>query len=167
MPNFATRTASSRDDWQTPVHIVASLGEFDLDPCANWQEPTRLAKRGFVFSDNGLTQPWKGRVWLNPPYGASTQDWIIRLVQHGNGIALIPPRMGAQWFHTCVLDTFDGILFHKGRIAFLNPDSGRPVKENNADSIFVAYGESNVTALEKSGLPGKLWRQPENRAHDL
>lgn len=156
--SFITRTEATRDDWQTPLPLVQALGAFDLDPSANCQSPTRLAARGFTLTDDGLQQPWKGRVWLNPPYGAEARHWISRLAAHGNGIALIPPRVGAKWFHEQVLDTFDSILFHKGRIAFLDPVTGRPVRGNNADSIFVAYGDFNTEALASSGLPGKLWR---------
>lgn len=156
--SFTARTEATRDDWQTPLRIVQALGSFDLDPCANCRAPTRLATRGFTVAENGLEQPWQGRVWLNPPYGAEARLWIARLAAHGNGIALIPPRLGAKWFHEQVLDTFDGILFHKGRIAFLDPDTGLPVKGNNADSVFVAYGNENTAALAASGLPGKLWR---------
>ena len=156
--SFTTRTEATRDDWQTPLALVSALGTFDLDPCANCDAPMRLATRGFTLADDGLSQEWAGRVWLNPPYGAVARVWIARLAKHGNGIALIPPRLGAKWFHEAVLGTFDGILFHKGRIAFLDPGTGLPVKGNNADSIFVAYGATNVAALETSGLPGKMWK---------
>lgn len=156
--SFTSRTEVTRDDWQTPLALVGALGSFDLDPCANCEEPTRLATRGFTLADNGLSQKWGGRVWLNPPYGRQARQWISRLAQHGDGIALIPPRLGAKWFHDAVLGTFDGIFFHKGRIAFVDPSTGFPVTGNNADSIFVAYGEANIEALAASGLPGKLWR---------
>jgi len=153
--SFTTRTETTRDDWQTPIEIVRALGEFDLDPCANCDDPIRLARVG--FTSNGLVTPWHGRVWLNPPYGTEARAWLARLSHHGNGIALIPPRVGAQWFHQVVFDTFDAILFHRGRIAFIDPSTGKPVAGNNADSIFVAYGQNNVEALRNSGLPGKLW----------
>lgn len=156
--SFAARTEATRDDWQTPLSIVQALGTFDLDPCANCAAPTRLATHSFTIADNGLEQPWHGRVWLNPPYGADAKLWIARLASHGNGIALIPPRVGSKWFHDLVFDTFDSILFHKGRIAFIDPSTGLAVKGNNADSILVAYGDNNTEALARSGLPGKLWR---------
>lgn len=154
---FMSRTSSSRDDWQTPIELVETLGVFDLDPCANCREPTRLASQGFTISDDGLSLPWEGRVWLNPPYGKEARNWLQRLANHGNGIALVPPRVGAKWFHEVVFKTFDAILFHKGRIAFLNPDTGEPVSGNNSDSVFIAYGADNVDALIKSKLEGKLW----------
>lgn len=51
--------------WLTPRVILDKLGEFDLDPCAHsgW----KTAKNHFF--QNGLDNDWKGRVWLNPPYG--------------------------------------------------------------------------------------------------
>ena len=157
MRSFTSRTETTRDDWQTPLHIVQALGIFDLDPCANCDSPKRLAPNSFTKSDDGLAQTWRGRVWLNPPYGAEARVWLARLAEHGNGIALIPPRVGAHWFHEVVFNTCDAILFHKGRISFIEPATGNPVKGNNADSIFVAYGEENVKALHNSLLPGILW----------
>jgi phage N-6-adenine-methyltransferase len=159
MASFTGRSEDTRDDWQTPIELVEALGVFDLDPCANCEQPMRLARTGYTIADNGLHQPWAGRVWLNPPYGAEARQWVNRLADHGNGIALIPPRVGAKWFHNEVLETFDAILFLKGRIAFISPLTGLPVKGNNADSILVAYGHENVAALEASGLPGKIWRK--------
>lgn len=147
MPSFATRTESTRDDWQTPKEIVEALGHFDLDPCANINNPFRLASAGYPIG--GLDLPWAGRVWCNPPYGSECRDWLRKLAQHGNGIALIPPRVGSHWFHQEVLETCDAVLFLKGRIAFLD-DQLKPVAGNNADSVLIAYGLENVKALSLS-----------------
>lgn len=154
---FGSRTEATRDDWQTPIEYVRALGEFDLDPCANQHDPTRCARRAYTVEDDGLNLPWFGRVWCNPPYGSEARDWLEKLGQHGDGIALIPPRMGAQWFHNVVLARFDAMLFHYGRVAFINPETGLPVTGNNADSVFIAYGQRNVEALLASGIPGKVW----------
>lgn len=160
MTSFSSRTAATRDDWQTPASILSALGRFDLDPCANSDNPTRCAAKGFTISDNGLFQEWKGRVWLNPPYGgvAPAKVWLMKLTQHGNGVALVPPRVGARWFHDVVLSTCDAILFLKGRVSFIDPVVQRPAKENNADSVLIAYGMENVVAFENCGLEGKLWK---------
>lgn len=160
MATFSSRTAATRDDWQTPASIISALGNFDLDPCANINNPTRCASHGFTVRQNGLSRPWQGRVWLNPPYGgtAPVKTWLMRLALHGNGIALVPPRLGARWFHDVVLSSADAILFLKGRVAFIDPDAQRPVSGNNADSILIAYGAGNISAFERSGLEGKLWK---------
>jgi len=156
--NFATRTGSTRDDWQTPLRLVEALGRFDLDPCANTDDPTRCAGRGLTVVDDGLAQPWSGRVWLNPPYGRDTRFWMSKLAYHGNGIALIPPRMGSAWFQDIVLGNASALLFLKGRVSFINSQTGLPESGNNADSALVAYGHENVTALSESSIPGVIWR---------
>lgn len=158
MTAFQTRTDATRDDWQTPIEIIASLGAFDLDPCANTAEPTRCASFGYTAHDNGLSLPWFGRVWCNPPYGAECRDWMRKLSEHGDGIALIPPRVGSVWFQDEVLSTASGILFMRGRVSFINAATGEKVGANNADSCLIAWGAANVVALEISGIPGKLWR---------
>ena len=164
MPTFSSRTNATRDDWQTPMHIISALGRFDLDPCANADHPTRCAARGYTVAENGLSREWEGRVWLNPPYGgvAPAKVWLARLAEHGNGVALIPPRVGAQWFHDVVLSNAHAIFFLKGRVSFIDPTMNEPVKGNNADSVLIAYGAENVAAFERSGLDGKLWHLPVN-----
>lgn len=171
MSTFHSRTTTTRDDWQTPLEIVQALGTFDLDPCANVLDPTRCARVGFTEFDDGLSLEWtiSSRVFLNPPYGNEAKKWIARLVQHGNGIALIPPRMGSSWFHRLVLETADAILFLEGRVDFIdprtgnlasrsiNPVTGKPFGGSNMDTCLIAWGKLNVHALRACGLRGVLW----------
>ena len=56
------------DIWNTPIEIVNSLGQFDLDPCSSEKRKWDTAKKHFTILDDGLKQEWIGRVWLNPPY---------------------------------------------------------------------------------------------------
>ena len=58
-----------KDEWLTPPHILSALGKFDLDPCASVARPWGTAAVHYTREDNGLTKPWLGRVWCNPPYG--------------------------------------------------------------------------------------------------
>ena len=78
------------DDWYTPPLVFDALGiTFDLDPCAPpGGVPWIPAPRWFTESDDGLSQPWRGRVWLNPPY-SSPAPWLEKFVDHGDGVALI------------------------------------------------------------------------------
>lgn len=48
-----------------------TLGGIDLDPCSSgyWQRYTTQATTYYDREANGLTQPWFGRVWINPPGG--------------------------------------------------------------------------------------------------
>lgn len=141
------------NDWWTPPEIVGALGTFDLDPCAGvGQEP--LAKTVYAPPQDGLSLPWGGRVWCNPPYGPHVRKWAEKLAKHGNGILLIFARVETKaWHH--IWAHADGILFPFRRITFLRPGK-TSVKCGTAPSAFVAYGEQNVEALRMSNIEGAL-----------
>jgi hypothetical protein len=82
----------------TPKWIFDELGlEFDLDvasppPPINTHVP---AKHFFTINEDGLTQEWTGRVWMNPPF-SKPLPWVERFMSHANGIALLPTSTG-KW----------------------------------------------------------------------
>ncbi len=150
------RVDNGTEEWLTPPAIIRALGEFDLDPCAPVVRPWPTAAQHFTIYDNGLIQPWHGRVWLNPPYGNQAIRWMRRLVAHGDGIALLFARTETQMFFESVWDAADALLFMRGRIVF-HRVSGAPAEFNaGAPTCLIAYGARNVDALAASGIEGKL-----------
>lgn len=144
--------------WLTPRKYVDALGVFDLDPCG--APGHTLARHTYLLEngDDGLRDDWFGRVWLNPPYGKLTEPFLNRLATYGNGVALVFARTETKMFFEQVWARADAILFLRGRLSFLDA-TGTAAKANaGAPSVLVAYGEDNVTALEDSGLEGKLVR---------
>ena len=97
------RVSQGKDEWLTPPEIIKSLGEFDLDPCSPINRPWDTAKKHFNINDMGLMQNWEGRVWMNPPYGSETGNWLGKLRLHGNGIALVFARTDTTYFQEYVL----------------------------------------------------------------
>jgi DNA N-6-adenine-methyltransferase (Dam). len=71
-------TSASMDpdnnEYATPPEIWRPLsravGGFDLD-AASGAESTPIAPDRLTKDDDGLTQPWHGNVWLNPPWSTN------------------------------------------------------------------------------------------------
>jgi hypothetical protein len=140
-------------EWYTPPGIFAVLGlEFDLDPCSPpGGLPWIPARRFYCEADDGLSQPWAGRVWLNPPYGRLAGAWMRRLAAHGNGIALVFARTETAWWHETV-PTCSAVCFIEGRLSFVAAD-GLPGHSNaGAPSALIAYGEECAAAVAGAGL---------------
>lgn len=148
--------SSGSDTWLTPRHVLDAIGPFDLDPCAA-PDPVRwpTAKNHFTYRDDGISQSWAGRVWLNPPY-ASAWRWVERLADHGDGIALLFARTETKPFTRFVWDRADALLFLTGRLTFHTADGAKGVGNSGAPSVLIAYGSRNVDALAQSGLAGYL-----------
>jgi DNA N-6-adenine-methyltransferase (Dam) len=150
---FAHDRTTGKEDWLTPPEILKALGEFDLDPCAPMNRPWDMARKHYTFLDNGLTKPWIGRIWLNPPYGNETPRWMERLAKHGNGVALIFARTETATFFPWVWDYSHALLFLKGRVAFFTKE-GRRGGPAGAPSVLIAYGERNAETLKRCRLEG-------------
>lgn len=139
-------------EWLTPPEILRALGPFDLDPCSPICRPWNTAAYHYSIADDGLSQPWHGRVWMNPPFGRTAARWMRRLAEHGDGVALIPARTETAMFYESVWSRADAVLFIKGRPHFHRPDGSRAEFNSGAPICLVAYGERNVRALLDSGL---------------
>lgn len=154
-----TSGAFTRETWLTPPHILQALGRFDLDPCAApAPRPWDTARHHFTLPEvDGLRAPWRGRVWLNPPYGKQTGRWLERLAEHPDGgLALVFARTDTRDFQTHVLERADAVLFIAGRITFCHPD-GRPADHNGgAPSCLVSYCEAETSTLRLCGIAGAL-----------
>ena len=145
------------DEWLTPPEVLAALGPFDLDPCAcSIPRPWPTAARHYTREDNGLTKPWAGRVFCNPPYGGPSVvgPWMRRMADHATGVALIFARTETELFHETVWQRASGVLFLKGRLFFHRPDGGRAAANAGAPSCLVAYGASDAERLRTCGLAG-------------
>lgn len=146
------------DDWLTPLSILQPLGRFDLDPCAApFPRPWPTASEHFVIPE-GLIRPWRGRVWLNPPYGKDVGLWLAKLADHGRGTALVFARTDTKWFHEHVWAKADGLLFLRGRITFCRPDCSLAPHNSGGPSVLIAYGERDANMLATCGLDGEYIR---------
>lgn len=138
------------DDYYTPPWVFERMNiDFDLDVASppggiDWIP----AKQYFTIEDDGLSQPWHGRVWMNPPY-SNPKPWIERFIQHANGITLVPMTRG-HWFND----------LWKSDASFVIPDQKETlfkfVRDNKLTGIFmpvvfIAFGQECQTAISQLG----------------
>jgi hypothetical protein len=137
-------------DWYTPKWIFDELGlVFDLDVAApvggvEWIP----AKNHFDIYTDGLISEWNGNVWLNPPYGKHTGQWLEKMHHHRNGIALVFSRTDCNWFHDYVFNS-DAILFIKQRVKFVDGLGKTAGNGAGCGSMLIAWGDCNVEAIKK------------------
>jgi phage N-6-adenine-methyltransferase len=124
-------TQSDSNEWYTPAHIIdlarETLGGIDLDPAScELANQTVQAEHYYTEDDNGLSLPWNGRVWMNPPYGELAGKFVHRFVseyQAGNidaGIILVKAATDTAWFRPL----FEyPICFIHGRVKFYTSET--------------------------------------------
>ena len=118
---------SNENEWYTPSTYVEAaryvLGGIDLDPASTSKaNETIKAERFYTKTQDGLSQAWSGRVWLNPPYGGMTAKFIEKFVsgfrarQITAGICLVNAHCtDTEWFQSLWIGT---LCFTNHRIDF-------------------------------------------------
>lgn len=146
------------DDWYTPPEIFGALGlTFDLDPCSPGDTHWVPARCCYTKDDDGLMQPWSGRVFVNPPFGGryGHLPWLSRFLDHGNGVAIVRAYTSSDWWHYTLVPRAQGLLFPKGKTKFIRPD-GSIGKAPGHGVVLIGMGEECVRALRRASglLPG-------------
>jgi len=146
------------NEWYTPQEYIESarrvMGAIDLDPASSEVAQERVkAGAFFTIEDDGLLQPWQGRVWLNPPYAQPAIQHFMEKVtgEHLKGairqaIVLTHNYTDTRWFHIGVSGA-SAICFTRGRIGFLNPE-GKKAAPTQGQAFFY-YGESTAAFREE------------------
>lgn len=135
-------------EWYTPPEILAAardlLGAIDLDPASSPAANQLVrAARIFTIADNGLSRPWRGRVWLNHPYGrAVNAAWVDKLIgeyergQVIEALCITFASTGTEWFRP-LLDYPQCYLFK--RVRFIQPN-GCPGDSPTKSSVITYLG---------------------------
>ena len=155
--------SSTNQSWETPAALLETLyavfGRFDLDPCAPRKSRTRVkAKVHLTDADDGLSVPWHGLVFVNPPYGRTLAAWVAkahREVAEGRAktvVALLPARPDTAYWHDHVV-SHAAVYFLRGRLRFGEGTQSAPFP--SALAIWGAAPET-LTVLD-AALP-EAWR---------
>lgn len=138
-----------RDLWRTPPALFASLDAefcFQLDAAA---APHNALCRKFITAEqNTLETPWAdylsipGYVWLNPPYSDITPFVRKAAAESANQIGtvmLVPSDTSVGWFKEAIQTASEVRFITAGRLAFINPVTGKPVSGNNKGSLLIIW----------------------------
>ncbi len=145
MPNpLKTRPGVTNNECYTPKWIFDKLQiAFDLDVCAPTEPTNVTAKNKYTIHNDGLTSPWFGNVWMNPPF-SKPSPWVERFIQHANGIALLPTSTG-KWQLQIWNDPRNKWMMLEP-MKFVGYKVALPTR-----CYLVAYGQTNIDALQQLG----------------
>ena len=116
---------SDKNYWETPQDFFDELHEkhkFTLD-AASTDENAKLDNY-YTVEDNALEQEWRGRVFVNPPYGREIKHWVEKAYKESLEpynecvVMLIPARTDTIYWHDYIFGKAKEIDFLKGRLKF-------------------------------------------------
>lgn len=154
--HFSSATAEHYTPAEVLDLVVEVMGGIDLDPCA---DPGCRVPAAYHFTAgiDGLSKPWAGRVYMNPPYGRTIGKWINRLIDfHQAGhvaeaIALVPARVDTDWWRR--LTGHGGpVLFWPGRLRFVGNEAYAPFP-----SALVYMGPRRSRFCRVASRVGAVW----------
>jgi ParB family chromosome partitioning protein len=119
------------NEWYTPAEYIAAvrdvLGSIDLDPASSAAAQESIAAlQHYTARDDGLSQQWHGRIWLNPPYSKPLiKQFVAKLVSDfcasrvTEAILLTHNYTDTAWFHVAAC-ACSALCFTRGRIKFVD-----------------------------------------------
>lgn len=143
--------SSESDGWYTPTWIIDAarmvFGGIDVDPatCAAAQAIVQ-AETWYTATEDGLAQPWYGRVWCNPPY-SDPLPWAARMAQSyaaseiESGMMLVNCSCSPKWAQLLWRESSAVCLLSR-RVQFWHP-----TKTNGSydrDSALFYFGPERV-----------------------
>ena len=121
MNKLAVHFSSATDLWATPQDLYDKYHarySFELDVCAT--AGNAKCARYFTIADDGLAQEWRGRCWMNPPYGRAIGAWMAKAWRSAQAgalvVCLVPARTDTAWWHDYAVK--GEIEFLRGRLKF-------------------------------------------------
>lgn len=142
-------TTGKSNDWYTPKYIFDALGcQFDVDVAAPFEGPRYVPTKHWISQDID-DPPWKGFIWMNPPFGPRNGilPWLKKFEKHGNGVSLVPDRTSAPWFQWFA-PKMDAVLFLSPKVEFERPDGSIGKSPGSGTALF-AKGLRGVAALRR------------------
>ena len=125
---------------ETPKYLfdrISSIFNLSLDACA--LPENAKCESYYTPKDDGLSKPWRGGVWCNPPYGREISSWVKKAYEESQKeynnfvLMLLPARTDTKWWWDWVQGKAT-LFFIKGRVKFGDHNVGAPFP-----SVLVLY----------------------------
>jgi len=132
--------------------IANAIGGFDMDVASGCEEKP-IADTCLTPKDDGLSHPWIGKIFLNPPFSEKLR-WYRKAVNEVNAgnaetvVALAPVDTSTQWFQNW-FSSADLLCWLEGRDWYVA--SGSP-SFNTAVGVFGEYNSELLGVLERKGV---------------
>ena len=169
-PNAMTNARNGHngdDEWITPTPVLdlarRVLGSIDLDPATNLPAQERVCATVFyTIEDDGLSRPWRGRVWINPPYSrALIPLFVTKLIAEyeagrvSAAVLMTPLATDTAWFRAAER-ACTAVCFTHQRIHCDKSDGGKPHRAR-VPSAFFFFGNRVAAFQRHFGTLGRVY----------
>jgi phage N-6-adenine-methyltransferase len=156
---------SGENEWYTPCAIIerarAAMGTIDCDPAScEFANRNVKATTYYTLKDDGLTKPWHGAVWLNPPYAqpacaqfCETAARKFAAQEIEQACLLVNNATETTWFQGA-LRISSAVCFLTGRIRYLD-QSGQPANSPLQGQALLYFGlriDEFRNAFDEAGI---------------
>lgn len=169
-----------KDSWRTPPALYEPIAEavdgIDLDPCAGPSgdrlelpddaepaedlPPTAIAEQNVMPWEDGLSVPWQGDVFVNPPF-SDVDEWLAMAVGAWMGgdadrvFFVTAANTGTLgWYHRWIASFASLTYFTGPRQNYIDPETGElasGVSFNTAVSVFGTVPEALAQYWRREG----------------
>ncbi len=159
--------STGNNEWYTPPEYIEAarrvMGDIDLDPASSdIANEIVKARSYYTIQNDGLTQSWSGRVWMNPPYSSDLIGLfcskLVDHIKHGDVTAacvLVNNATETAWFQR-LLEVASCICLLRGRVRFID-ELGDPSGSPLQGQIILYIGPSNEWFAEEFSTLGKVF----------
>ena len=160
----ANQASGDRDSWCTPSWLTDLLPPVGLDPCSNARSTVAALKTYRLDrGEDGLSLPWAGSVFVNPPY-SDVKPWAEKLLASSDVTAaafLVNLDASTAWWRLLSKRLTVGLFFYR-RVQF-SPPPGVKASTNSKPQVLLMdsgfFRLVNATPLLKHGAVWSTERQ--------
>lgn len=137
--------------------LVSVFGKFTLDAAATAKDA--LCKRFLTKEKNGLTTPWSGRVFCNPPF-AQSDLWVKKAYEEMahrrvESVLVLPVGCSQLWYQKYAVY---GMVYVPNRRINFDLPAGTPTDRADRDTMVVHFDPAHLAHREiEQAHKGTSW----------